>query len=333
MSKTIAIVGTTGNQGSSVAHTFLKSPSWSVRALTRNPSSPSAQKLVGLGAEVVQADLSDINSLAAAFNGAHAIFVNTDFWGPYVSGSPSGAGTHSSDDAFNDEVTHGKNAAIAASRIPTLERFVYSALGPIKRASAGKYTQSYHWDSKASIVDYIESEQVELAKKTSYIYLGAYATNPLFMPRLDPSSGVYQFVLPFQGGTKIPVIDAAGSTGSFVRELIESEAPGTKLLAYDSYLSINELVDVWAKATGEKAELVSVSVEYLNSELGIPWEVLEAPRFIEEVGYMGGIEGWVGPRGLREEVKTRSFEGWLRERDWKGDLERGEVELGSVKNK
>ncbi|KAL3471191.1 hypothetical protein BJX99DRAFT_266935 [Aspergillus californicus] len=328
--KIIAIAGATGNQGSSVVHAFLNTPNWKARALTRNPSSPAAQALSSLGAELVKADLSDISSLESAFAGAHAIFLNTDFWGPYVSGI-GGSATHSSDDAFNTEVSHGKNAAIAASKVSTLERFVYSALGPIQRASGGRYTQSYHWDAKAAIVDYIENEQTDLAKKTSFFYPGAYATNPLFMPKLDPQTGIYQFFLPLQGETKIPIIDAAGSTGVFVRELIQNEVPGTKLLAYDSFISLNEVVDVWARVTGKKAELVSVSAEYMNTEFGIPLEVLEAPRFIEESGYMGGIEGWIGPEGLRIPVQTDSFEAWLGKRDWRGILDAGEVELEGVK--
>ncbi|KAL2869454.1 uncharacterized protein BJX67DRAFT_379008 [Aspergillus lucknowensis] len=327
--KIIAIIGATGNQGSSVAHTFLQSPNWTVRAVTRNPSSPKAQSFASLGAELVQADLRDIASLEAAFQGAHAIFVNTDFWGPYVSGTGGGT-THSSDDAFNEEVRHGKNAALAASRVSTLERYVYSALGPMKRASKGKYTQSYHWDSKAAIVEYIENEQRELARKTSVIYVGAYATNPLFMPKLDPQSGVYKFVLNMDGGTKMPIIDTGSSTGPFVKALIEVEAPGTKLLAYDSYLTIVEIVDAWAKATGREAELETVSAGEMNRRFGIPWEVLEAPGWIEEEGYMAGIEGWITPDELKVKPETKSFETWLRERDWKEILDGGKGEMESI---
>lgn len=48
----------------------------------------------------------------------------------------------------------------------------------MKAASGGKYPHSNHWETKASIVEYIQAEQPELAKKTSYIYIGAYITNP-----------------------------------------------------------------------------------------------------------------------------------------------------------
>src|SRR5207248_8273098 len=78
--KTIVVIGATGNQGSSVARTFLSLPHWHVRCLTRNPSSAAAQTLSGLGAELVQGDLSDPASLTRAFASANTIFANTDFW-------------------------------------------------------------------------------------------------------------------------------------------------------------------------------------------------------------------------------------------------------------
>jgi hypothetical protein len=59
----------------------------------------------------------------------------------------------------------------------------------MKKLSGGKYFQSCHWESKAAIVEYIENELPNLAKKTSFVYLGAYNTNGLLAPRLDPLDG------------------------------------------------------------------------------------------------------------------------------------------------
>jgi uncharacterized protein YbjT (DUF2867 family) len=46
-------------------------------------------ELVSRGVEVVAADLNDAESLGAAFIGAHAIFIVSDFWGIY--GDPANA--------------------------------------------------------------------------------------------------------------------------------------------------------------------------------------------------------------------------------------------------
>ncbi|KAI1183870.1 NAD(P)-binding protein [Nemania serpens] len=314
--KIIAIVGATGNQGSSVAHTFLSLNNWHVRAITRNPSSEKAAQLAKLGYEVVQADLTDVASLSRAFEGVHAIFLNTDFWEVYRASILAGRDSEESAKiGFNSEVLHGKNAVLAAAGVPTLERLVYSALGPMKSASNGKYPTSYHWETKAAIVEHIEKEQPNLAKKTSFIYLGAYATNPLLMPKPDPNSGEYKVVVPCSGATRFPIIDETKSTGIFVRALIEDEAPGTKLLAYDSYLTTDQALEAWSRVTGKPARLVSLSLDQMHHLTRLPYEVLWAPAYMEEFGYMAGVSNFIEPHHLKKTVTTPSWEEWLKTRD------------------
>jgi len=78
----VAVVGATGNQGGSLARAALADPvkRFAVRALTRNPQSAKAKELAALGADVVQTDLDDIDSLKHAFAGAHAAYCVTNFW-------------------------------------------------------------------------------------------------------------------------------------------------------------------------------------------------------------------------------------------------------------
>ena len=80
--KIIAIVGATGAQGGGLAQAILDdshSP-FAVRAVTRNPTSDAAQALAGRGAEVVRADLDDLESLKQAFAGCYGAFCITNFW-------------------------------------------------------------------------------------------------------------------------------------------------------------------------------------------------------------------------------------------------------------
>ena len=337
--KTIVVIGATGNQGSSVARTFLALPHWHVRCLTRNPSSAAAQSLQDRGAELVQGDLSDPASLTRAFTSAHAIFANTDFWATYLDPSTraaaAAAGKTSSELAFDHEVSHGTNIANAAAQVETLERFVYSALAPMKKASKGKYPHSYHWDSKAAIVEYIETQRPELARKTSLVYLGAYVTNPLLKPRWNDGAQKYVFALPMRRETRMPIVDPVESTGVFVRALVEDEEAGKRLLAYDtdSYLTIEEVVETWARVVGREAACMEVSVETLHGQFGVPYEALGGPAFISEFGYMHGVEGAIEPWQLKTQVRTRSFEEWLRTRDWKDVLDQGKAALKSVEGK
>jgi len=80
--KTIAVVGATGAQGGGLIRAILADPSggFAARALTRDPNGAKAKELAKLGAEVVAADVDDVDSLKRAFAGAHGAFCVTFFW-------------------------------------------------------------------------------------------------------------------------------------------------------------------------------------------------------------------------------------------------------------
>lgn len=80
--KIIAVFGATGAQGGGLANAILDDPDaeYTLRALTRNPSSDAAQALAARGAEVVRADLDDEDSVRKALDGAYGAFVVTAFW-------------------------------------------------------------------------------------------------------------------------------------------------------------------------------------------------------------------------------------------------------------
>ncbi|WZH48595.1 Nitrogen metabolic regulatory protein [Fusarium acuminatum] len=314
--KTIAVVGATGTQGGSVARAFLGLPGWHVRALTRRSNSPKALALQKLGAEIVEANMEDAESLVKAFEGAHAIFANTDFWAPYTSALADGKDQATSQQiGYDTEELHVKNAAYAASKTPTLEKYIYSALGPMKEASKGKYSHCHHWETKAAAVKYIENEMPELAKKTSFIYLGAYATNAFLYPKKDNETGEYVLAVPASKDLKMPIIDTEGSTGSFVRALVEDEPAGTKLLAYDSELTMPEVIEVWSKVTGKEARFQSMTEEEMHQKTGLPYEVLDGPAYLDEYGYTEGVEGVITPKQLKNPVETVGFEEYLRKQD------------------
>ena len=80
--KIIAVIGATGAQGGGVARAILNDPGseFTVRAVTRNANSDKAKALANAGAEVVQAELDDMESLKKAFHGAYGAFCITNFW-------------------------------------------------------------------------------------------------------------------------------------------------------------------------------------------------------------------------------------------------------------
>ena len=71
----IAVIGATGQQGGATAQALLKAGA-KVRALVRDPRADAAVALEDAGAELVQADVEDVETLCAALDGAGALFAN-----------------------------------------------------------------------------------------------------------------------------------------------------------------------------------------------------------------------------------------------------------------
>ena len=80
--KVIAVIGSTGAQGGGLCRAILADASggFACRAITRDPSKDKATALADAGAEVVAADLDDVESLKKAFDGAHGVYAVTNFW-------------------------------------------------------------------------------------------------------------------------------------------------------------------------------------------------------------------------------------------------------------
>jgi uncharacterized protein YbjT (DUF2867 family) len=80
--KIIAVVGATGAQGGGLVRAILADPAggFTARAITRNASSEKARELARQGAEVVVADLDDVEKVKEAFAGAYGAYCVTAFW-------------------------------------------------------------------------------------------------------------------------------------------------------------------------------------------------------------------------------------------------------------
>lgn len=192
MTKLLVIVGITGNQGGSVARRFLKDPSYRVRGLTRNPSSPAALELSALGIEIVQADLDDVSSLKSAFKGANLIFSVTNYWEPFFRPDSRAAaekkGISCRKYAYDVELQQGKNIADAAGSpeiVGGLDEmgFVASTLSYAKECSGGKYQELYHFDAKAEVFPgYVKERYEELGRKMSCVQTGYFMSSYRLAP-------------------------------------------------------------------------------------------------------------------------------------------------------
>jgi uncharacterized protein YbjT (DUF2867 family) len=125
--KLIAVVGATGQQGGAVVRALRAGNQFKVRALTRNPA-----KHRELADEVVQADLNRPETLRAAFEGAHGVFLVTNFWGE-----------------GSDEVQQA-TAAIRAAKDAGVKHLVWSTLPDVEGISGGKLHVP-HFTGKAKV--------------------------------------------------------------------------------------------------------------------------------------------------------------------------------------
>ncbi|KAJ7233720.1 hypothetical protein B0H12DRAFT_1191910 [Mycena haematopus] len=159
-SRIVAILGATGQQGSSVLQRLLKDRTFTPRAITRDPKSEKALKLKEQGAEVVKADTADKASLVNALRGSEAVFVVTlSTYPPYSPEKPS-------------EITVGKNVIDAAKEVG-VKFIVFSSVPGLTKLSGGKYTKVSLYDDKEEIEEYLKASGVPNAS----LHLGSFAEN------------------------------------------------------------------------------------------------------------------------------------------------------------
>jgi len=125
--KLVTVVGATGQQGGAVVRALQARNQFKVRALTRNPD-----KHRELADEVIQADLNRPETLAAAFEGAHGVFLVTNFR-----------------EEGTDEVKQA-TAAVHAAKNADVKHFVWSTLPDVEAISGGKFHVP-HFTGKAKV--------------------------------------------------------------------------------------------------------------------------------------------------------------------------------------
>lgn len=197
----IAVVGATGAQGGGLVRALCedRDAPFRARAITRDPGSDAARALARLGAEVVQADADDVESLRQAFRGAYGAYCMTNFWEHF---SPE------------RELSQAANMARAA-RDADLDHVIWSTLEDTRRwvplddermpTLMGRYKVP-HFDAKG------EANALFLARgvPTTFLLTSFYWDNLIHFglgPKKGPD-GVYAITMPM-GDRRLPGIAAA----------------------------------------------------------------------------------------------------------------------------
>jgi len=239
--KIIAVTGATGTQGGGLVRAILADPNsgFSVRAITRDPNKDKAKALAAAGAEVVQGDLDDVESLKKAFAGAHGVYGVTNFW-EHFSGEK--------------EKAQAKNIADAA-RAAGVKHVIWSTLEDTRKLMSpddkrmpmlqGKYRVP-HFDAKAEADEYFKGLPV------TYLVTSFYWDN-LYLFGLAPKKddkGVYSWTFPM-GEAKLPGI-AAEDIGKVAYGIFKA---GTKYVGKtvgiaSEFLTVSQMSDKLARAKG-----------------------------------------------------------------------------------
>jgi uncharacterized protein YbjT (DUF2867 family) len=157
--RTIVVTGATGLQGSAVTRHLLAA-GWRVRALTRNAESERARTLSALGAEVVQGDMAQPESLKPIFKGSYGVY---SVQNPMISG-------------MEGEIQQGKNVADAAKEAG-VQHLVYGSAG-----TGAKGTGVPSWESKLVIEDYMKSLSLPLTILRPMAFMELMAEKKFFPP-------------------------------------------------------------------------------------------------------------------------------------------------------
>lgn len=151
-----------------MAQLLLQHPTnYSVRAVTRDPSSRAARAIEAQGAEVIKADLTVPSSLPPAFEGCWGVFGVTNFYDSNIKDDPS------------SEEQQGKNLVDAAAAAGTVECLVWSTLPSSKQISGGRFV-SQIYEGKHHVDDHIR----QLSFPACFLYTGnfyesAYSSFPV----------------------------------------------------------------------------------------------------------------------------------------------------------
>ena len=302
--KIIAVVGATGAQGGGLVRAILSDVSgdFTARALTRNVSSDKAKELAKLGAEVVAADVDDVESLKRAFNGAYGAYCVTFFW-----------------EHFSPEKELAQATALArAAKESGLKHVIWSTLEDTRKwvplsddrmpTLMGKYKVP-HMDSKG------EADRVfsDLGVPTTWLLTSFYWDNMIFFgmgPKKGPD-GKLAITLPM-GDKKLPSI-AAEDIGKCAYGIFKkgSELIGKKVGIAGEHLTGAQMAAGLTKALGREVRYNAVTPEAYRG-FGFPGaedlgNMFQFNRDFEEV--FSGARSLEFSRALNPSLQT--FDSWL----------------------
>jgi uncharacterized protein YbjT (DUF2867 family) len=261
--KLIAIVGATGQQGGAVVCALRGGDRFQVRALTRNPA-----KHHELADEVVEADLNRPETLASAFDGAHGVFLVTNF-------QEHGA----------DELKQA-TAAVRAAKDSGVKHFIWSTLPNVEAISKGKFHVP-HFTGKAKVDRIVE--EAGFANHT-FVIAPFYYQNLIgvLAPQKQPN-GSAGWTLPLDPTVRSIHMGDITELGDLVAGAFahpDQAGHGEYLPLVGDFLNFNEIIDA-LNQQGNKFSFHQVAKEVFAGFFPGAAEIAEMFAYFQAHTYLG----------------------------------------------
>jgi len=303
-SKIIAVVGATGAQGGGLVRAIQSDPAggFTARALTRHPDSAKAKELAALGAEIVAADVDDVESLKRAFSGAYGAYCVTFFW-----------------DHFSPERELAEARSMAeAAKAADVKHVIWSTLEDTRRwvplgddrmpTLMGKYKVP-HFDAKG------EADQIfrDLGVPTTFLQTSFYWDNLIYFgmgPKPGPN-GELAYTMPM-GEAKLPGI-AAEDIGRCAYGVFKKgrELIGRTVGIAGEHLSGSEMAAALSRALGKPVRYNAVTPEAYRG-FGFPGADDLGNMFQFKRDFEADFRGARDPKVARDlNPAVQTFDQWL----------------------
>jgi uncharacterized protein YbjT (DUF2867 family) len=261
--KRIAVFGATGKQGGGVVRALQARGNFTVRALTRDVT-----KHRQLAHEVVEADLNRPQTLGAALEGVHGVFLVTNFWEP---------GTNEIEQAA---------AVVRAAREAGVDHFIWSTLPDVETISGGKLHVP-HFTGKAH-VDRIVRE-AGFAHHTFVIAPFFYQNLVDAMAPQKQPDGTLGWALPLDPKARVIHMGDVAELGDIVAGAFAKPAEaghGAHLPLVGDFLSFNEIVDTLNRQ-GHRFSFRHIPKDVFSTFFPGAAEIAEMFSYFERHTYLG----------------------------------------------
>ena len=259
----IAVIGAAGHQGGGVVRALKAYSQFKVRALSRNPDQHRE-----LADEVVAADLDRPETLTAAFQGAHGVFLVTNFWEP---------GT----DEFKQA-----SAAVRAAKAAGVKHFIWSTLPNVEAISGGRFHVP-HFTGKAEIERIVE--KAGFAHHT-FVIAPMYYQNLLgVLAPQKQADGSLGWVLPLDPSVRCIHMGDISELGQIVAGAFahpDEAGNGEWLPLVGDFMSFNEIVDTLNRQ-GHQFSVTQVPKDVFAASFPGAAEVAEMFSYFQAHTYLG----------------------------------------------